>query len=88
MEFEQVGEAMAISLLDVINANPLSRLPQSTYGDVDGVRQWIRLHCLGQRRFPFVDNEPEDEMSAGGSHLPSFSAASSTKAELPQQVTT
>lgn len=77
---------MAVSLLDLIGANPLSRLPQSTYGDVEGVRQWIRLHCLSQRRFPFVDNEPEDETSAGGPHMPS--TPSSNKAELLQQVTT
>ena len=72
---------MAISLLDLIGANPLSRLPQSAYNDVDGVRQWIRLHCMGQRRFPFI-GDAEDE-SAGCSHLPQSSAS---KSEPTQQV--
>lgn len=78
---------MAVSLLDLIGTNPLSRLPQSTYSDVDGVRQWIRLHCLGQRRFPFIENELEDEMSAGCSQLTS-SVTTCNKPEPSQQVTT
>ena len=73
---------MAVSLLDLIGANPLSRLPQSPYSDVDGVRQWIRLHCMGQRKFPFI-GDAEDESSTGLSHQPPSSAS---KNELPQQV--
>lgn len=60
----------------------MSRLPQSTYGDVDGARQWIRLHCLGQRRFPFVEADADEESTC--SHLPS----SSTTSNFLQQVTT
>ncbi|XP_032792159.2 cytosolic carboxypeptidase-like protein 5 [Daphnia magna] len=78
--FKEVGEAIAVSLLDLIGANPMSRLPQSTYGDVDGARQWIRLHCLGQRRFPFVEADADEESTC--SHLPS----SSTTSNFLQQV--
>jgi len=78
----QVGEAMAVSLLDLIGVNPMSRLPQSTYGDVEGARQWIRLHCLGQRRFPFVEADGDEE--SAGSHLPSSVATTNSL----QQVTT
>ena len=60
---------MAISLLDLIGANPLSRLSQSMYGDVEGVRHWIRLHCLGQRSFPFIEADIDDE--SAGSHITS-----------------
>jgi len=67
--FLEVGEAMAISLLDLIGANPLSRLSQSMYGDVEGVRHWIQLHCLGQRQFPFVEADIDDE--SAGSHITS-----------------
>ena len=63
---------MAISLLDLIGENPLSRLPQSMYGDIQGVRHWIRLHCLGQRQFPFVEADVDDE--SAGSHLASTNA--------------
>lgn len=63
----------------MIGTNPMSRLPQSTYGDVDGARQWIRLHCLGQRRFPFVEADADEE--SAGSHL-------MPTANLLQQVTT
>lgn len=75
---------MAVSLLDLIGVNPLSRLSQSGYGDVDGVRQWIRLHCLGQRRFPIVEADVDDE--SAGFH---FATSSGVKSDsLPQQVTT
>lgn len=74
-----------MSLLDLIGANPLSRLSQSSYGDVDGVRQWIRLHCLGQRRFPFVEADGDDE--SAGFQFPNSTPG--VKAEpLLQQVTT
>ena len=33
---------MAVTLLDLIATNPLSRLPQST----TGARQWSRLHII------------------------------------------
>lgn len=73
---------MAISLLDLIGVNPMSRLPQSTYSDVEGVRQWIKLHCLGQRRFPFVEADVDEE--SAGSHLHSNLATANS---LPQVTT-
>ncbi|CAG0918412.1 unnamed protein product [Notodromas monacha] len=40
--FREVGQALAISLLDMIGKNPYSRLPQSEFGDVFGVKEWLR----------------------------------------------
>ena len=79
LDIVQVGEAVAVSLLDLIGANPLSRLKQSVYGDLEGVRQWIRVHCFGQRRFQFVEADFDDE-SAVSNLIPSF-------ADRPRQVT-
>ena len=79
----QVGEAIAISLLDLIGANPMSRLSQSVYGDVEGVRQWIRYHCLGgSKRFQFIEADLDDA-SASASHLTSTPST----ADRIQQVT-
>ncbi|XP_043193737.1 cytosolic carboxypeptidase-like protein 5 [Amphibalanus amphitrite] len=40
--YEQVGEALMISILDLTGDNPLSRLPRSEYRDTAGVRAWIK----------------------------------------------
>ncbi|XP_037083859.1 LOW QUALITY PROTEIN: cytosolic carboxypeptidase-like protein 5, partial [Pollicipes pollicipes] len=40
--YEQVGEALMVSILDVTGDNPLSRLGRSEYRDTAGVRAWIR----------------------------------------------
>ncbi|XP_076315818.1 cytosolic carboxypeptidase-like protein 5 [Tachypleus tridentatus] len=42
--FEQVGRALAVSLLDLINKNPVSRLPLTPYRTLDGVREWLWKH--------------------------------------------
>ena len=60
----------------------MSRLSQSIFGDVEGVRQWIRCHCLGQKRFQFVETDLDD--ASAGSHVTS---APQTDRDRSQQVT-
>lgn len=38
-----------MAALDMIGANPWSRLPTSKYGSVQGTRNWIMLHILRMR---------------------------------------
>lgn len=41
---EDVGKAVLAGLLDLINKNPVSRLPSSKYKDVSGVRKEIEKY--------------------------------------------
>ena len=49
--FEQTGEAIAIALLDDIDANPHSRIPNTEYGDLEGVRVAVTEHIVAE--FPY-----------------------------------
>ncbi|XP_017769035.1 PREDICTED: cytosolic carboxypeptidase-like protein 5 [Nicrophorus vespilloides] len=43
--FEEVGRAIGISILDLINQNPYTRLPHSEYHSLNGLREWLRVRC-------------------------------------------
>eukprot|EP00736_Rhodelphis_marinus_P007140 Rmarinus@m.3740 len=45
-DFEQVGKGCAVALLDLLDVNPHSRIPNSEYRSLEGVRAWVqsRLH--------------------------------------------
>lgn len=46
--FEEAGEALAVSILDACEVkNPLSRLPLSSYQDLEGVRDWLMQYLTG-----------------------------------------
>ena len=54
MHVLQVGRAVAISALDMINANPWSRLPTSEHGCLEGVRNWVYRHIRSSKNTSFV----------------------------------
>ncbi|EDV28996.1 uncharacterized protein TRIADDRAFT_19682 [Trichoplax adhaerens] len=41
LHYEEIGQAVAISALDIINANPLSRIEKSEFRNMNGVIRWI-----------------------------------------------
>jgi len=40
----KVGRALAISALDVLGANPWSRIPASDFRSIKGIRQWLGVY--------------------------------------------
>lgn len=45
-DFPQVGRALGVSVLDLTSSNPCSRIPNSEYRSVNGIRDWLRSNCL------------------------------------------
>ncbi|KAK5650757.1 hypothetical protein RI129_001786 [Pyrocoelia pectoralis] len=51
--FEEVGKALGTSILDLTSSNPITRLPNSQFHSLNGIRDWLKIHCgndLGDRR--------------------------------------
>jgi cytosolic carboxypeptidase protein 5 len=42
--YQDVGKAVAIAALDIIEENPLTRVPNTSFGNLEAVRNWIK--CL------------------------------------------
>ena len=45
---------MAISALDMVSANPWSRLPMSEHSCLDGVKNWVYRYIKTSRSTSFV----------------------------------
>ncbi|XP_065338340.1 cytosolic carboxypeptidase-like protein 5 isoform X1 [Cloeon dipterum] len=68
--FEEVGKAMAVSILDLNGANPWSRLRHSEFRALPGVRDWLRRYIQTDLSMPRVQrksNNCQMTTSAGAS---------------------
>ncbi|XP_076251015.1 cytosolic carboxypeptidase-like protein 5 isoform X1 [Rhynchophorus ferrugineus] len=43
--FEEVGKSLGASILDLTGQNPFSRLPNSEFHNLSGLRDWLRNSC-------------------------------------------
>lgn len=57
--YEEVGRAVAISALDMVNANPWSRLPTSEHGCVEGVRSWVSRYVRSNKNSPAIQKKTQ-----------------------------
>lgn len=46
--FEEVGRALGGSILDLTGNNPVTRLPNSQFHTINGLRDWLRIHCVNE----------------------------------------
>lgn len=44
--FEEVGRAVGASILDLTGQNPLTRLPNSEFHSLSGLRHWLMSNCV------------------------------------------
>ncbi|KAE8742273.1 hypothetical protein FOCC_FOCC012202 [Frankliniella occidentalis] len=75
--FEEVGRALGVSVLDLTSSNPCSRIPNSEYRSVNGIRDWLRSNCLSDSQLwtrmlhrptrPQVSQSSSSQMVAGSS---------------------
>jgi hypothetical protein len=49
-DFEQLGRAVGASILDLVGANPWSRLPNTRHKSLEGVRKWVQQYIDRSRR--------------------------------------
>jgi hypothetical protein len=49
-DFEQLGRALCASMLDLIGANPWSRVPNTRHKSLEGVRKWVQAYIDRSRR--------------------------------------
>lgn len=50
----KVGKAIGASILDLTGHNPITRLPNSQFHTLNGIRDWLRIYCaneLGETRY-------------------------------------
>ncbi|KAB0802410.1 hypothetical protein PPYR_04596 [Photinus pyralis] len=46
--FEEVGKTLGASILDLTGDNPITRLPNSQFHSLNGVRDWLKMHCVNE----------------------------------------
>ncbi|XP_066993857.2 cytosolic carboxypeptidase-like protein 5 isoform X2 [Anabrus simplex] len=47
--FEEVGRALGISILDLTGSNPWSRIPNSEFRTLSGIREWLKTNCIPEQ---------------------------------------
>ena len=74
--YEQVGQAVAVALLDILGINPWSRIPNSSLNTLSAIRQWLLKYSASKfgkngatvqaqpARKGETDSSDEDEQSA------------------------
>lgn len=58
--FEEVGKALASSILDLTGQNPFTRLSNSEFRSLSGLREWLRIYCaneLGETKKTLAKNK-------------------------------
>ncbi|EFA12270.1 cytosolic carboxypeptidase-like protein 5 isoform X1 [Tribolium castaneum] len=46
--FEEVGRSLGASILDLTGQNPCSRIPNSEFHSISGLKDWLRIYCANE----------------------------------------
>lgn len=52
--YADVGKAMAIAALDIIEMNPHTRVPNTSFGSLESIRNWIKFYIKSKNGGGFV----------------------------------
>jgi len=50
----QIGRSLAVSVLDMNNLNPWTRLPTSEFGSLEGVKNWVKRYIRSAKNAPSI----------------------------------
>jgi hypothetical protein len=66
--YMDVGKAVAIAALDIIEANQHSRIPNTSFGSLEAVRNWVKFYIKskmgGGGSFPNINNASNGSLTA------------------------
>lgn len=66
----KVGRALGISILDLSGHNPWSRIPNSEFRSLSGIRDWLKSHCLSHQNFVHKNSRvPKQNRNAPNSQV-------------------
>ncbi len=78
-DFEQLGRAVGAAMLDLVGANPWSRIPNTRHKTLEGVRKWVQSYVDRSRRRDgksIVSSECGEEVETDCKPAPSVGADS------------
>ena len=52
--FADVGKALGIAALDIIEMNPNTRIPNTSFGSLESIRNWIKFYIKSKNGGGFV----------------------------------
>ncbi|XP_063912937.1 cytosolic carboxypeptidase-like protein 5 isoform X1 [Zophobas morio] len=50
--FEEVGKSLGASILDLTGQNPCTRIPNSEFHSISGLKDWLRINCANEMEEP------------------------------------
>ena len=83
--FEDVGKAVAIAALDMVQENPCSRIPTSEFGCLARLKEWVRFKVLAGKADSRVYRNANLKGSQNGLKMRSMSMPTTQQKQQQQQ---
>lgn len=88
--YENVGKALAIAALDIIEMNPHTRVPNTSFGSLEAIRNWIKFYIKskpgGGFVAPAISKQDRSNSLANGDTLSSKKSVQKNQFYLQQRM--